>query len=265
MDTDQEYTKQKVGYAEDILGRLDTLLAERFPAHPFDSDISRENFEAMIPQYVAMSTAFPYIQAGAMCACYESNLRRGIGIDDRLAVSTAVAAYVVWDEFGSIGSSSSDVMAEINILPDFDRKFHFALLTRDIEGLLGQKLGPCLPDTATTAYLAELKAGLSDPIDNECIIHMLAFERHAMAMISSLDRAVKRLFGTDQCYDLGYFDAHVGSVEAGEAIHVAMTGGMVARLIAPHEIERFLTRCADAYALNFNWCRHLIGMAPTSA
>lgn len=263
VGNDLDCADRPLSYAESILDRLDTLLNQRFPVHPFDRDISRDEFETMIPDYVAMSTAFPFIQAGALCACFESYQSRGIGVDERLAVSTAVAAYVVWDEFGAIGGNTVDGLAGIKILPNFDRKFHFALLTRDLERLLGRALGPCLPGTATAAYLAALKAGLSDPVDNQCIVHMLAFERHAMAMISSLDRMVKRIFGPEQARGLEYFDTHVGSDSEGEAIHVAMTGGMINRLVEPEQVERFLDRCVEAYALSYNWCEQLMVTAPS--
>ena len=88
-----------------LIAELNRRIGERFPVHPFRHRVTRDNFERVIAEYLAMSIAFPFIQAGAMHATYEAALRApgnaGRGETDKNAeITGAVGAYLVWDEVG---------------------------------------------------------------------------------------------------------------------------------------------------------------------
>jgi hypothetical protein len=91
---------------------------------------------------------------------------------------------------------------------------------------------------------------------------MVAFEKHAMAMITALWTGISALF--DVAADaarFGYFQAHIGTDTAGEAVHVQMTESMVAELVPEADADRFLDLCVEAYGLNFQWCADVIAGA----
>ena len=60
-----------------IIEELSRRIGERFSYHPFRSGVNKDNFEAVIADYLAMSIAFPFIQAGAIHETYKAALRAG--------------------------------------------------------------------------------------------------------------------------------------------------------------------------------------------
>lgn len=241
----------------DFLRRLDESILALFPAHPFKDGIDRENFAELMGQYAAMSVAFPYIQSGAIYQTYRRSLGRPAQMEN-VQTSAAVGAFLAWDEFGGhelVLTRGSEGLLQ---LIDTDDNFHSALLVDDVRQLIGMAFAEALPDERTAAYLDRLYDGLSDPHGNRNIAHMIAFERHAFAMITALFGSIRRLFGADVAERLDYFRAHIGSDSSGEAIHVAMTGRMIEKLIRHDEGTSFLQECLDAYALSHDWCTGLV-------
>ena len=48
---------------------------------------------------------------------------------------------------------------------------------------------------------------------------------------------------------------------AGEAVHVEMTGSMIAALIPPDQATRFIEMCIEAYRLSHQWCADVVESA----
>jgi hypothetical protein len=250
--------------ADGFLRRLDKSVSALYPDHPFGSGVDRESFGELMGQYAAMSIAFPYIQSGAIYQAY----RGGLGQPARknnIQISAAVGAFLTWDEFGGHelimrhGSNGLLSLTEVN------RNFHSAMLITDVRKLIGAAFAEALPNRRTADYLDRLFDGLSDPARNRNIAHMLAFERHAFAMITALYETIQLLFGSDASRGLDYFQAHIGSDSSGEAVHVAMTGKMIEKLIRPDEEADFLEECVSAYAMNHEWCASLVAASPVPA
>jgi hypothetical protein len=241
-----------------LIKELNRRIDERFPVHPFRHRVTRDNFAPVIAEYLAMSIAFPFIQAGAMHATYEAALRAHGNTDqgdtDKNAeITGAIGAYLVWDEVGGHKLTLEDGNEGLLRLPATRRNYHAHWLRRDIRTLLGRDLAPHR-SAATVRYLDDLLAGLSDPRGNRNVAHMIGFECHAHAMISALWEAVCAAFELPQDERLTYFWGHVGGEEPAEGVHVEMTRMMVAELVPPERGEEFIDLCLEAYALNFRWC-----------
>lgn len=245
----------------ELLECLDVVISERFPVHPFERGLNAANFAAVMNEFVAMSTAFPYIQAGAVYESYRRSMAAHGIPNANTKITAAVSAFLIWDEFGGnhlgVKSSANGVSRMIEV----DSYFHSALLIRDVETLLGAPLPAAVPGPSTQAYLERLLENLAGPSGNRNVAHMVAFERHAMAMINALRAGMTGVFGANAMEGLAYFDAHIGSSCVGEAIHVGLTESMISRLVTKDETARFLDTCVDAYAFNVRWCQDVVAQA----
>jgi hypothetical protein len=250
---------------EELSGRI----SERFPDHPFGHGVTRDNFETVIAEYLAMSIAFPFIQAGALHQTYKAALRARGDIDKNAEITGAVGAYLVWDEVGGHKLTLEKGNLGLLQLPATRRNYHAHWLRQDIRTLLGREVAPHR-SAATIRYLDALLEGLSDAHRNRNVAYMIGFECHAQAMISALWGAVRSCFDLPADERLVYFWGHVGGEEPAEGVHVEMTRMMVAELVPPDRGEEFIGLCLEAYALNFHWCQAITAnpvrqAAPTAA
>ncbi len=228
-------------------------ISERFPDHPFGSGVNKDNFETVIADYLAMSIAFPFIQAGAIHQTYKAALRARGDTDKNAEITGAVGAYLVWDEVGGHKLTLEKGNLGLLQLPATRRNYHAHWLRQDIRTILGRDVPPHR-SAATIRYLDALLDGLSDARRNRNVAYMIGFECHAQAMISALWGAVRSSFDLPADERLVYFWGHVGGDEPAEGVHVEMTRMMVAELVPPDRREEFIGLCLEAYALNFHWC-----------
>jgi hypothetical protein len=236
-----------------IIEELSQQIGERFPDHPFRNGVNKDNFEAVIADYLAMSIAFPFIQAGAIHETYKAALRAGGDTDKNAEITGAIGAYLVWDEVGGYKLTVEEGNIGLLQLPVTHRNFHAHWLRRDIRTILGKDVLPHR-SAATTRYLDELLGGLSEARRNRNVAYMIGFECHAQTMISALWDAICVSFDLPHDERLVYFWGHVGGDEPAEGVHVEMTRMMVAELVPPNKREEFIELCLEGYALNFHWC-----------
>ena len=252
-----------------LIAELNRRIGARFPVHPFRTGVTRNNFERVIAEYLAMSIAFPFIQAGAMHATYRAALRAPGNAeqgdtDKNAEITGAVGAYLVWDEVGGHKLTLERGNVGLLQLPATRRNYHAHWLRQDIRTLLGREVAPHR-SAATVRYLDDLLAGLSDPRGNRNVAHMIGFECHAEAMITALWEAICAAFDVPADERLVYFWGHVGGQAPAEAVHVEMTRMMVAELVPPARGEEFIALCLEAYALNFRWCEAISANSPAAA
>lgn len=236
-----------------LVKELSRRIGERFPTHPFRNRVNKDNFETVIADYLAMSIAFPFIQAGAIHETYKAALRAGGDADKNAEITGAIGAYLVWDEVGGHKLTLERGNVGLLQLPATRRNFHAHWLRKDIRTILGRDVPPHR-SAATVRYLDALLGGLSDAQRNRNVACMIGFECHAEAMINALWDAACAAFDLPPDERLVYFWGHVGGEAPAEAVHVEMTRMMVAELVPPERGEEFIELCLEAYALNFRWC-----------
>ena len=239
-----------------ILEELSRRIGERFLDHPFRNGVNKDNFETVIADYLAMSIAFPFIQAGAIHETYKAALRAGGDTDKNAEITGAIGAFLVWDEMGGHKLTLERGNEGLLQLTATRRNYHSHWLRRDIRTILGKDVRPHR-SAATTRYLDELLDGLSDTRGNRNVAYMIGFECHAQEMIIALWDAVCSSFDLPQDERLVYFWGHVGGDAPAEAVHVEMTRMMVAELVPSDRRDEFIELCLEGYALNFHWCQAL--------
>ena len=245
-----------------ILEQLSRRIGERFPEHPFRNGVNKDNFEAVIGDYLAMSIAFPFIQAGAIHETYRAALRAGGDSDKNAEITGAIGTFLVWDEMGGHKLALEKGNKGLLQLFETNRNYHSHWLRGDIRTIFGKDVRPHR-SAATKRYLDELLDGLSDARRNRNVAYMIGFECHAEAMITALWDTVCSSFDLPQDERLVYFWGHVGGDAPAEAVHVEMTRRMVAELVPPDRRDEFIELCLEGYALNFRWCQAITGSSAT--
>jgi hypothetical protein len=236
-----------------LIEELDRRIGERFPEHPLRNGVTKDNFEAVAAQYLAMSIAFPFIQAGAIHETYKAALRARDDTDKNSEITAAVGAFLTWDEFGGHNLTLTKGNKGLLQLTATHSNYHAHWLRQDIRTILGKDVRPNRSE-ATARYLDELLDGLSDARRNRNVAYMIGFECHAEGMIKALWDAVCSSFDLPQDEGLVYFWGHVGGPSPAESVHVEMTRMMVAELVPPDKREEFIELCLEGYALNYHWC-----------
>lgn len=236
-----------------LADEMEALAQAEFSPHPFAVQVTHENVRQVLRNYLTMALAFPYLQAGASQRLIAERLIRGDDIGPKAEATSAVAAFLVSDE---LGVHAKVLRGGTAALPDIleTTDFHANILRQDISGLLGDELKPEFSDI-TRGYLHALADGLSACDDVKRAAYMVAFERHAAVMITSLWDCLKALFPSKK--RLTYFEIHVGGDDPAEPYHVAMTEKMLAIVLEEGDEARFLDEFRYAYGLNVNWCHEI--------
>ncbi|MGX0959648.1 hypothetical protein AB7M63_000097 [Bradyrhizobium japonicum] len=229
-----------------------------FGPHPFASQMSGDQVASLLPEYLAMSQAFPYLQAGSQRDLIFDAMHQNRDIGRDIELTSVVANFICWDETGGHGGILRGGKAA---LPDIllTENFHSNLLRKDAARLLGRAIRPNYSDR-TKQYLHSLYAGLSSKDPLVRCAYMVAFELHAADMIQSLWTTLVKTFKA-RPDDLEYFRGHVGGEDPAEKYHGEMTGRLIGELVQPGLNDRFLNEFGRAYRLSVQWCRDLLGTA----
>ncbi len=239
---------------EVVLDQLTKVVGEDFENHPFTYGVTKDNFELLISNYLAMSLAFPYLQAGVQYRLIANCIQQNRDVPRDVEITAAVGAFLTWDEVGGHAIVQKYGNNGLPMILDTER-FHANLLRGDIRAILGKELGPEF-SPPTGEYLKRLEYGLSslDPVIR--VSHMVAFEKHAGRMIDALWSSIVNLYGLEKD-SLSYFQTHVGGDDPAEEYHIQMTERMIKETILEHDVYRLFDYFKDAYALSFNWCEKI--------
>jgi hypothetical protein len=235
--------------------KLASVVADGHPIHPFRKGVTSHNARHVLAHYLAMSVAFPYLQAGAqqrlIQACIDEN--RDVRPEEEL--TTVVGNFLTADETGVNYVLGRHGISGLPQLLDTDSYFHSNLLRADLRAIFGQDVAPQF-DGATAQYLRRLSDDLADPDDVKRCAAMVAFEAHAERMIEALWERLVELFPLDKD-QLVYFRIHVGCDDPAEVHHVAMTSRMIEQVVPEEEEAAFLQAFERAYSRNIDWCEAL--------
>jgi hypothetical protein len=240
-----------------LLEELDRRIAELFPGHPFDRNMNGENFERAIADFLAISIAFPYIQAGAIYENYRRTARSHGDTNRNVEITSAIGSFLVWDEFGGYLLSRKHGDEGLLHLTKTGGNFHSNLLRADIEKVLGKPIEPKW-SAASDEYLNALLDGLSDERDSRNVACMIAFEKHAHVVIEAVWDAINRIFGIPKDSRLKYFYEHVGGDAPAEEFHIEMVQRMIGDLVPEQGREEFLAACIAEYAASIRWCEAIV-------
>jgi hypothetical protein len=240
-----------------LVRKIDALVDAKYAKHPFADGITEENFALLIANYLGMSLAFPYLQAGAQYRLIAECIYKDRDVTREIEITSVVGAFLTWDEVGGHAVVKEHGNSGLPRILD-TQGFHANLLRSDIKTILGREVRPMFGED-TKDYLKRLEYGLSATDTVTRVAYMVAFEKHAGAMISTLWDAIAALFSVSK-EALSYFRIHVGGNDPAEEYHIQMTRRMISETIAEHDEQRFVDFFEDAYILNHKWCEAIKGL-----
>lgn len=247
---------------QNILSQIKTgsaqLIENKFGTHPFANKVNESNVYSVMSNYIVMSQGFPCVQAGAIYKLFLSSMAQNVSLDKAAELTSAVAAFLVSDEFGVHDTVLHNGNKGLPKILNTEDQFHVNLLKRDTGLIFGDVI---LPDYSkiTTAYLLSLCDGLANPNSVARVAAMVAFEKHASIMIDSLWTSLTSIFSLNK-ESLSYFRKHVGGDDPAETYHVEMTEKLITYVITKDQITAFLASFEEYYALNFNWCSDITNL-----
>lgn len=239
---------------ETVVDQIGALVRHEVPVHPFEGPIARDVFGSLLAEYLGMSVAFPYLQAGAQQALIMDHVIHGTDVPLADEMTLVVGAFLIADET----AVNSTLLAHgLPGVLDTRVGFHSALLRQDIRAILGCDV-PARFSPATQSYLLRLSAGLADADPVQRVAMMVSFEAHAERMITGLWARIAEAF--DAVHDdLAYFSTHVGGDDPAGAYHVAMTSNMIIRTVGESDVAAFEASLLAGYRLHTDWCAAIAG------
>ncbi|WP_024508510.1 GFA family protein [Bradyrhizobium sp. ARR65] len=233
-----------------------------FGPHPFAAEMSKDQLALLLPEYLAMSQAFPHLQAGSQKDLVFDAISRNRDLPRHVELTSAVANFICWDETGGHSLVLQGGNAALSRILDTEHS-HSKLLRNDASRLLGRDIHPNY-GTTTRRYLRILYEGLSakDPLVR--CAYMVAFELHADEMIQQLWATLVKAFDVP-ADDLEYFRVHVGGQDPAEKYHGEMTSGLISKLVPADSVARFLDEFGRAYLVNREWCQTLVRLGSLDA
>ena len=233
-----------------VVDQIDQIRSIFFSAHPF-STLEKNQVPFLLAQYLAMSQAFPYLQAGSQKDLILRCVATNCDVPSDVEMTSVVGNFLSWDETGGFYLMRH---ASMERLPEIlnPQNFHANMLREDIEAILGYAVSPDYSG-ATGVYLQALLDSLGDPDPVARCATMVSFEAHAGQMIEALWNSLASLFRADK-ETLKYFRVHVGGDDPAEVHHIAMTQRMIDAVVPARRRQEFLRRFTDRYHLHFDWC-----------
>lgn len=236
---------------------LETLVDNLFGDHPFTSIPANADFQKILANFLAMSQAFPYLQAGSQQALIFHYMNQNADVPVDVELTSVVGNFLCWDETGGFYLTLASGVKGLPRLLE-TRRFHSNLLKKDLNLIFNQEIKPDYAPV-TQAYLTELHRGLSAICPIERVAYMVGFETHANRMISALWDSLALQFPVDK-NKLAYFHTHVGGEDPAEAYHVEMTNNLIGKLVPTDKIDLFKEIFTKAYRANHDWCMALTRM-----
>lgn len=243
---------------------LDNKLSEYFTnelnslktCHPFLKISSKEQILKMLPHYLAMSLAFPYIQASSHYNIATDIIENNKDFTETEEITFSVSNFLCFEETG--GSYILDTYGKSSLTKILDTKqrFHANILRSDIAKFTNENIRPNFADPTKT-YLKSLQEGLGNINAIARCAHMVAFESHAEIMISALWRKIYDYFGESD-NGIKYFELHVGGADPAEAYHVDIAKKMIQMLVSEDNSNLFLSKFFEALKLNLKWSAAII-------
>lgn len=222
--------------------------------HPFSNlFLTKEQWKELLAEYLAMSIAFPYLQAGASSKKIFQAINNNEEIDHEFELTSVVASFLVWDEFGGwLSTKNKGNKGLLEILNT--KKFHANILRDDLKMIFGSEIKPHFGNH-TKNYLIKLYDKLSHQDDLVRLAAMTSFESHAENMITALWQSLYSSLGVEK-ERLKYFFGHVGGSDPAEAYHVSMTEQLV-DLVVKNKKDQYEELFIQNYNLHKGWCSDL--------
>jgi len=241
---------------QEIKSKIESIVRTKYEKHPFLELINSENLKQVLQEYIAMSQAFPYIQAGSQKDLIFYFIDHNLDVTKDVEATSVVGNFLCWDETGGFNLTQTKGLSGLPETLKTKENFHSNLLKEDLISIFGYRLDPNYSEL-TKQYLYNLYHNFSSLDSKIRIAYMVAFENHAETMIKALWSKIAEICELSNKDSLKYFSTHVGGPDPAEEYHVQMTSNSINDFISDYDISSFLSLFEKAYFANYNWCRSI--------
>lgn len=238
---------------------LNNKINEAFKLHPFSEIPTNCDYKCIMADYLAMSQAFPYLQAGSQKDVFWDFMENNKDIPEHVELTTVVGNFLCWDETGGLYPTMAMKLKALPKILETNR-FHSNILKRDCYTLFKKEIKPNYTNH-TKSYLIKLYNLLSSNCPITRVASMVSFENHANVMISSLWNSISLAFPIIEKHKLTYFNLHVGGADPAEKYHVEMTNNLISKIVTQDNYCFFIEKFLEYYGLHHSWCKSLIDFA----
>ena len=239
---------------------VDDINQDYLVNHPFKSQDSYHNTENLLAHYLAMSLAFPYLQAGSQANYILNIIEQNSDIPREFEKTSVVGNFLSWDETGGLFVLEQQGKPALAKILETQKWFHGNLLRNDLRTLFGRDIKPNFSDPTKT-YLQALFSGLGHTCHITRCAYMLSFENHAFAMIDALwETLASRYSDRIEKNGLVYFNCHVGGDDPAEIYHTEMTAKLLEDIVEPQSLDTFIEAYKYALKLHIDWCSQLLSV-----
>ncbi|WP_271553797.1 MULTISPECIES: GFA family protein [unclassified Bradyrhizobium] len=217
--------------------------------------MSEDQVAILMPEYLAMSQAFSYLQAESQRDLIFDAMHHNRDRARDIELTSMVANFNCWDERGGYRRVPQGGKAALPDIPVIEN-FHSNLFRKNASRLLGRAVRTNYSAT-TKRCLYSLYAGLSSKDPLVGCAYMVGFELHAADMIQSRRTTLVKTFEA-RSDDLENFRSHVRGEDPAEKYHREMTSRLLGELVLADFNGRFLNEFDRAYRLSLLWCRDLL-------
>ena len=237
---------------QNISNEIDNIILNNFKIHPFSFGVTKRIIESILSQYLAMSEAFPYLQAASQKKLILNTIQNNKDIEKEIELTSVVGNFLCWDETGGHSTILKYGNKGLTKILDTEKNFHANMLKKDVKKILNKNILPNYTNTIAS-YLLNLLKGLKSLDHIERCAFMVSFENHVSIMIDSLCKSIVELFKIDKD-ELIYFKVHVGEDDPAEVYHIEMTERMISEIVPESRFDEFINKFMLSYKLHYDWC-----------
>lgn len=225
-------------------------------SHPFKQIQSKNTIHTLLPHFLAISTAFPYIQAGSQLPLMLDSIETNKDMTNENEILAVVGNFLCWDETGGAHILNRFGKPGLSKILETKKWFHANMLKKDIYFITGTHMSPDFSEP-TRGYLLSLIQGFSELNPVVRCAHMVAFEYHAGVIIKNLWEVICEYFNIIED-KLTYFKIHVGDDDPAEMYHTEMTKSMISHIVSSKNKNLFLNTAKESIKINLDWARKLV-------
>jgi hypothetical protein len=239
-----------------IHSQIEDLVNKNYPVHPFTNDLTKENVETILAEYLGLCLCAPYVIGGSNNELFQNCIFSGREIDRNIEITTSVSSFLSFDETGSYDKV---VNGGHKVLPNLldTSNFHSNMLRRDLKFLFKKDVKP-IHNLYLKSYFINLSKGLSNIDDIQRCAALVALEVHSEIMILALWDSVMRVFPEVERNTLEYFFLHVGGENPAEKYHVEMTELMIKEIVPEKDMNLFFLYFKHNYEMNIELCKSIL-------
>lgn len=221
--------------AAELVGKVKSVVAERFPVHPFTDGITAQNAHRAMGEYIAMLGLLP----GTL-----------VGSQDKLMRNAMVHGHIPQD-VQKTAAASKYLYLKAMTGPHVDSP----VLQKDLKRLFGEAVEANYT-LRTQQYLTALEARLSASNPVTRCSTMVGVDMHTQDALRALWGSLSKEFKIPKD-QLEYFKMRVAIDGFAEGCRTPLAAQIIQDVVPQEQVGQFVKEFVKSYGLHHAWCQSL--------